>query len=107
MSVFNKIRFLITFVAIGFVIYSFGFRFFSNYALDNYPLKTTKAIVINEINSRGKGSHISNNYTYSFLFFIGGKEYKGNTYDKKYRPGDTVLVKYWPNWPKVNNIIKK
>lgn len=60
-----------------------------------------KAVIINEKNFFGN-SPVSQEFSYSYLFKIGNKIYKGNSMESKFSIGDTILVRYLKSNPGIN-----
>lgn len=60
-----------------------------------------KAVIINERNFFGN-SPVSQEFSYSYLFKIDDKMYKGNSMESKFNIGDTILVRYLKSNPSIN-----
>lgn len=84
----------------GYVIYKIARNSFTDHFLGNNP-QITKAIIIDEKNYMGNRP-VKPKFSYSYLFTVNGKEYKGNAHDSKLTIGDTVEVKYNSDYPSIN-----
>lgn len=48
--------------------------------------------------------YLTGAFTYSYSFKIKDKEYKNDSYDRKYKIGDTVTIEYNQYLPFINRI---
>jgi hypothetical protein len=96
--------FLLMFVVLGVFCYTAIRRNVIEYLLTKNS-KEVKAIIINERNYLGN-SPVSQEYAYSYEFMLNGKEYMGNSFDPKFKPNDTIKVKYVTFWPSINKPAK-
>lgn len=63
-----------------------------------------KAVIIDEKKFYGN-SPVSQKFSYSYLFKIGDKVYKGNSMESKFKIGDTILIRYLKSNPDVNESV--
>lgn len=61
----------------------------------------TKAVIINEKNYNGN-SRVKLDFTYSYSFFLNGKQYTGDSQDPTLQIGDTIDVEYVQDKPYLN-----
>jgi FtsP/CotA-like multicopper oxidase with cupredoxin domain len=85
---------------VGYLIYKIARNSFTDHFLGNNP-QITKAIIIDERNYMGN-QPVKPEFSYSYLFRVNGKEYKGNAHDRTLIVGDTVEVKYNNDYPSIN-----
>lgn len=71
--------------------------------LDILPLKTTKAIIINE-KENSRRSHLTGMFNYYYKFQVGDKIYKNPSYGEKYQVGQIVTIEYSQTFPFMNRI---
>lgn len=96
--------FLLLFPVLGIFSYTLIRRKVSGYLLaKNY--KEVKAVIINERKYLGN-SPISQEYVYSYEFILNGEKYIGNSFNPKFKPNDTIKVKYVTFWPTINKPLK-
>ena len=89
--------------AVGMIIY-FIFLVSKRYFTDNISknnIQNTTAIIINERNYSGN-SRVKFDYTYSYLFNVNGKTYKGDSHDQTLKIGETVEIEYDKENPILN-----
>lgn len=67
--------------------------------------KVVKAVIIDERNYMGN-SPVSHEYSYSYQFEVNGKTYTGDSKDSKFKPLDTILVKYVTENPALNEPVE-
>jgi len=100
----NKIKLSFTVVIIIALIAYWGWIFISR-QVSAYRLKDSskivKAIIINKRNYLGN-SPVSHEYSYSYKFEVNGKVYIGDSRNSKFKPLDTILIKYVLENPSFN-----
>ncbi|MES2275287.1 MAG: hypothetical protein V4592_04645 [Bacteroidota bacterium] len=82
----------------GCLIYKIAMNSFTDHFLGSNP-QHIKAIIIYEKNYMGNRS---GRFSYSYMFGINGKTYKGNSHNSSLQPGDTVEVIYNEEHPDIN-----
>ena len=60
-----------------------------------------RAVIINEENAFGNNTR---RFSYSYRFYQRGRVYTGNSLNSKYQVGDSVWVRYVPDFPRFNRI---
>jgi hypothetical protein len=73
--------------------------------LDNNS-EIIKGVVLNEKNYLWNDK-VNHSFTYSYEFRINKKTYKNDSNKKDLSIGDSVLIEYYPKFPKFNRIFKK
>lgn len=73
--------------------------------LEKYSIQT-KAIIINEKDYFGN-SPVSKEFSYSFLFTVKEKNYKGNSHNTSLNIGDTITVEYVSFYPNFNRVLNQ
>lgn len=68
----------------------------------NNPIKNTNPDGKLPLPVIGFHSPVSQEFSYSYLFEIGNKIYKGNSMESKFNIGDTILVRYLKSNPSIN-----
>ena len=85
------------------MVYFFRIKIVYQPILTLFPTKITNGKIINEKNTMRRG-HLTGAFTYSYSFKIKDKEYKNDSYDRKYKIGDTVTIEYNQYLPFINRI---
>lgn len=85
------------------MVYFFRIKIVYQPILNLFPTKIANGKIINEKNTMRRG-HLTGAFTYSYSFKIKDKEYKNDSYDRKYKIGDTVTIEYNQYLPFINRI---
>lgn len=92
--------YFIVIILLGIFTYKFIYRKIEEQLLGNGCPEVT-AVIIDEKNFFGN-SPVSQDFSYSYSFKIDGKTYKGDSYDMKFKLGDTIRVRYVESFPTMN-----
>lgn len=92
-------------VLVGLFTYKFIHAEIESRLLDNECPQVT-AIIIDEKNFFGN-SPVSQDFSYSYAFKLDGKTYRGDSFDRKFKVGDTIRVKYVKSFPTMNEPVLK
>ncbi|CAN5369038.1 hypothetical protein BH09BAC6_BH09BAC6_30000 [soil metagenome] len=91
---------ILGFGIVGFFVFKIAKRAVTNHLLQNNT-QHTKAVIINERNYMGN-QPVKPKFSYSYRFFVNGKNYTGNAHDPALKVGDTVEVEYNKEHPSFN-----
>nr|WP_295869429.1 hypothetical protein [uncultured Chitinophaga sp.] len=94
---------IIVIMLLGGIIYKIGKRHLTMYMLKR-DAQYVRAVIIDEKNQTGN-SPVSHDFTYSYLFYVEGKSYTGNSFDAKLQVGDSIDIAYVKTWPELNRPI--
>jgi hypothetical protein len=92
----------------GIIIYA-AYRISYNAIADHIltsGTKQLKAVIGYDKNFTGN-SPVSNTFSYSYVYTVNGVTYKGNSYDPKLQPGDTVDIVYSPEHPSMSKMVER
>jgi hypothetical protein len=89
-------------VGIGYVVYLFGKRFFTDHIPES-NIRYTKAVIIN-IKNYDPNDRVNTDYHYSYRFVVDGKTYEDDSHNPALKVGDTVEVVYDKNHPGLNKL---
>ncbi len=94
------------FICIGVFLYMFYYIILSiigSYILKNSG-KVAKAVITAE-ESYTKNNFTNKEYQYQYRFCINTKCYEGPSQSFSFKPGDSILIRYWDFYPYVNQPI--
>lgn len=106
---FKKVKGIWSLIVLGLSILYFSYITLRvvvrDYILDN-NFKIITGVVINERNYI-RNDKVAKAFSYSYEFILHGKKYRKNSNEKTLQVGDSVLIKYYPNYPEINKFLKQ
>lgn len=90
-------------IVIGLFLYALYYILLSiigSYTLNDYGTVIKGVIIRKE--SYTKNNFITKKYEYQYVFCTKGKYYEGPSQSFSFKPGDSILIKYWSYYPYVN-----
>lgn len=98
----NRVTILLFIGVFGYLFYKIGRRQLTDYLLKS-GTQRVRAVIIDEKNSMGNNTRA---YSYSYLFYVNEKAYKGDAKNPKLQVGDSIDVEYAKDRPEYNKALR-